>query len=122
MGNILPGLLRFSSSNTVLTVSMASISVSLKIRGIRSTFSYPMPCSPVMDPPRSTQARRISLLASTVFRACSSSRSSYAIQGWMLPSPAWKTFPISSSYFPAVSWMTRMMSGIFVRGTTPSCT
>src|SRR2546426_6859835 len=58
--------------------------------------SIPTPCSPVMVPPASTQARRISSPARTTLSMIPGSRGLNRMIGCKLPSPAWKRFPIRS--------------------------
>ena len=82
----------------------------------------PTPCSPVIDPPASTQYRKISSPAARARSISPGLRASNRIMGCMLPSPAWKILLIVSPYLRAVSLMKCSVGAIFVRGTTPSCT
>src|SRR5262249_49315958 len=61
-GKILAVLRSPSGLNTRLTRNIVSRWVSLKTRSIKFFFSYPMPCSPLRDPPTSTHNFMISSL------------------------------------------------------------
>src|SRR6266540_519047 len=59
LGRTLPGLNRPLGSNASRTRAIRSRSESEKIQGMYLRFSSPTPCSPVIVPPASTQARMI---------------------------------------------------------------
>jgi hypothetical protein len=48
-----------------LTAAIVARSASEKIHGMKSRFSRPIPCSPEIEPPTSTQARMISAPAAS---------------------------------------------------------
>src|SRR3954470_4141434 len=87
-GKIFSGFSRPSGLNAFRRRSITSRSSSENSIGIWSFFSMPTPCSPVMEPPSSTQYCKISFPAASVRRVCSSSRGSNRISGCRLPSPA----------------------------------
>ena len=57
---------------------------------IRSRFSMPTPCSPVRQPPTSTQSFRISAPTASPSQGRRARWHRYRISGCRLPSPAWK--------------------------------
>src|SRR5579863_7007177 len=88
MGRTFPGLSRPAGLNAARTRSISARSSGVKIRGMSSFFSMPIPCSPVSAPPTSTQWRMISPPAATTRANCARSRSSNRMSGCRLPSPA----------------------------------
>ena len=62
------------------------------------TLSRPTPCSPVIVPPSPMAAAITSSKASRARRAASASPGVWMIAGWVLPSPAWATTGISTSW------------------------
>ena len=69
----------------------------MKTSDMAASFSVPIPCSPLMVPPISTQTASISSLARRTRSVCSRSRLSNRMSGCRFPSPAWKTLPTLKS-------------------------
>ncbi len=97
VGNALQGLKRSPAPNAAFSLRIAARSASVKIQGMKSRFSRPTPCSPVIEPPASTQMRMISSPASSTRVGLAGRRSSKRMLGWRLPSPAWKTLAIGEA-------------------------
>ncbi len=64
MGKTLPGFASPAGSKRARSRCIAARSASPNISGIEHALSVPTPCSPVIEPPASTQASRISLASS----------------------------------------------------------
>src|SRR5262249_42253957 len=120
VGKPLPGLHRPSGSTASLMRCIWAMSAWLKISGIRSFFSMPMPCSPLSEPPAAAHVRMISAPASITRSSAPGTSESHMISGCRLPSPAWNTLAIRKPDSLWTAWIRASAAGSFVRGTTPS--
>ena len=78
---------------------------------MKSRFSEPIPCSPVIMPPAATQTSRISEPAASTRASSSGSRRSKEMFGCRLPSPAWKTFERRRRWRSPIAQMRSSTSG-----------
>src|SRR6185312_8388085 len=98
-GKTLLGLSSHSGSQSDLIRRCWSSSTGVNWTPIRSRFSTPTPCSPVRQPPTSTQSVRISAPKRSARSKEPGSLASNMMSGWRLPSPAWKMLATLSPYW-----------------------
>src|SRR5438105_358851 len=79
VGKILPGLQSPPGLKASLRRRMNSRSAALKMKGMKSAFSSPIPCSPEIEPPTSAQTFMISAPAATTRASSPGVRGSYRI-------------------------------------------
>ena len=122
MSTSLPGFMMLFGSKAFLMALMTFSSAAGVFLANSSSFLKPMPCSPLILPPRAyTRGNRSAWKALILSNHSSGVRPSrFRGRTWMLPSPMWAQVTQYRPYFFVRPGIWAVISGILSRGTTKS--